>query len=149
ALQAPDPRRLLGQAGFADRLIPPSLRKEALVWSSGKGDSDMGLTDIATIGSIISSVAVALSLVYLALQVRQAERNQRGQMQQGRADRLCGNLIQLSEPATAALWVKGSHAPETLTPEERERFLILCRVAFTSGEDSFLQHRAGLFDQVA
>ncbi len=109
----------------------------------------MGLTEIATIASIVSSAAVALSLVYVAMQVRQAERNQRGLMQQGRADRVGAANIQLATSELASVWIKGMQAPETLASEELERFIILCRAAFISGEDSFLQHKAGLLDEAA
>ena len=109
----------------------------------------MTLSDIATVGSIVSSVALTISLVYVALQVRQAEKNQRGLMQQGRANRITGDLMQLAEPEMASVWIKGLHAPETLAGEELERYLLLCRAAFISGEDTFLQHAAGLFDETA
>ena len=36
----------------------------------------MSLSDVAAIGSLVSGVAVLVSLVYLSLQVKQAERNQ-------------------------------------------------------------------------
>jgi hypothetical protein len=48
----------------------------------------MKLSDLASIGSLISSAAVLISLVYLALQIRQAERNQRALIHQGRASRM-------------------------------------------------------------
>jgi hypothetical protein len=109
----------------------------------------MSLTDIAALGSIVSSAAVALSLFYVALQVRQAEKNQRGLMQQGRADRVGNASLAISLPETASVWIKGAQLPEMLSAEEMERFLLLCRAAFISGEDSFLQHRAGLLDEAA
>jgi hypothetical protein len=109
----------------------------------------MTLSDIAAFASIVSSAAVALSLFYVALQVRQAERNQRGLMQQGRADRVSNASLAISLPETASVWIKGARRPETLSAEELERFLLLCRAAFISGEDSFLQHKAGLLDAVA
>jgi hypothetical protein len=109
----------------------------------------MTLSDIATVASIVSSVALTISLVYVALQVRQAEKNQRGLMQQGRANRLSSDLMLLAEPQMASLWIKGLHTPETLAGEELERYLLLCRAAFISGEDSFLQHCAGLLDESA
>ena len=43
----------------------------------------MNLSDVASIGSFVSGVAVLVSLVYLSLQVRQTERNQRALMNQG------------------------------------------------------------------
>ena len=37
----------------------------------------MSLTDLASLGSFVSGVTVLISLIYLALQVRQAEKNDR------------------------------------------------------------------------
>jgi hypothetical protein len=45
--------------------------------------------------------------------------------------------------------LKGSQEPSDLSPLELEQFLLICRAAFLSGEDSFLQHKAGLLDQIA
>ena len=109
----------------------------------------MALADIATVAGIVSSAALTISLVYVALQVRQAEKNQRGLMQQGRANRLDMMLLQMAEPQISSIWIKGSQTPESLTAEELERYLLICRAAFLSGEDSFLQHKAGLLDAVA
>ncbi|HEX3432128.1 MAG TPA: hypothetical protein VHT03_14710 [Rhizomicrobium sp.] len=43
----------------------------------------MSLSDLASLGSFVSAFAVLASLVYLALQVRQAEKNQRAILNQG------------------------------------------------------------------
>jgi hypothetical protein len=75
----------------------------------------MALTDIATVAGIVSSAALTISLVYVALQVRQAEKNQRGLMQQGRANRLDMMLLQMAEPQISSIWIKGSQTPESLT----------------------------------
>jgi hypothetical protein len=110
----------------------------------------MNLSDAAAVAGIFSSAAVAVSLVYLALQVRQAERNQRGLMQQGRADRVSDYQLRLAaDPTLAALVAKGHWTPEQLTLEEFERYMGFCRSAFLSGEDSVLQHKAGLLDDAA
>jgi hypothetical protein len=109
----------------------------------------MSLSDLASLGNFVSGVAVLISLVYLALQVRQAERNQRGLMQQGRADRLSFLLLQMSEAGTAEIYSKGADAPQDLSESELERFLLICRSAFLSGEDSLLQYKAGLLDEAA
>nr|HLK25252.1 hypothetical protein [Caulobacteraceae bacterium] len=109
----------------------------------------MTLADAAAVASIVSSVAVALSLVYLAVQVRQAEKNQRGLMQQGRADRASDAALRLADPQLSAVWNKGRQSPEQLSPEELDQFLMMCRMSFLSAEDSFLQHKAGLMDEAA
>ena len=107
------------------------------------------LADVATIAGIVSSAALTISLVYVALQVRQAEKNQRGLMQQGRANRLDAVLLNMAEPQLAAVWLKGSQKPADLSALELEQFLHIARAAFLSGEDSFLQHKAGLLDETA
>jgi hypothetical protein len=110
----------------------------------------MNLSDAASVASVVSSAAIAVSLVYLALQVRQAERNQRGLMQQGRANRVSDFSMRLAEnPTLSALLAKGAWTPEQLTVEEFERYLSYCRASFLSGEDTFLQHRAGLLDEAS
>lgn len=43
----------------------------------------MSLSDLASLGSFVSGFAVLVSLVYLALQVRQAEKNQRAVLNHG------------------------------------------------------------------
>ena len=109
----------------------------------------MTLSDVAAGAGILSSVAVALSLVYLALQVRQAEKNQRGLLQQGRADRAADAALRLADPGLASVWNKGRQTPEALSADELDRFLMMCRMSLLSAEDSFLQHKAGLMEEAA
>ena len=44
--------------------------------------------------------------------VGEAEKNQRGLMQQGRANRLTMDLMHIAEPHMASVWIKGC-TPET------------------------------------
>ena len=44
----------------------------------------MSLSDLAAIGSFVSGIAVFFSFFFLALQLRQANRDQKALMQQGR-----------------------------------------------------------------
>jgi hypothetical protein len=107
------------------------------------------LSEVATLASIVSSAAVALSLVYVALQVRQAEKNQRALMQQGRADRAWEGAFRVAEPTLSATFYKGMRQPQDLSADELDQFLSICRAAFLSSEDSFLQHKSGLLDRSA
>jgi len=109
----------------------------------------IGLSDVAALASIVSSAAVAGSLVYVALQVRQAEKNQRALMQQGRADRAWEGAFRVADPAMSRLFHKGMRHPGELSAEELDQFLLICRAAFLSGEDSFLQNKSGLLDRSA
>jgi hypothetical protein len=107
------------------------------------------LSEIAALAGIVSSAAVAVSLVYVALQVRQAEKNQRALMQQGRANRAWDGAFRTADPALSAVFHKGMRQPAELSADELDQFLSICRAAFLSGEDSFLQHKSGLLDRTA
>ena len=109
----------------------------------------MSMEDIYYVSQIVSVIAVVASLVYLSLQVRQTERNQRAMMQQGRANRVSDAVMRTSDPQTSGVFHKGSRHPETLSPEEVDRYMLITRAIFISAEDSFLQHTAGLLDESA
>jgi hypothetical protein len=47
----------------------------------------MSLSDLAALGSFVSGVAVMVTLIFLLLQMRQANRNQRALMQRMRSAR--------------------------------------------------------------
>ncbi len=109
----------------------------------------MTLADLGSVAAIVGNLALILTLVYVAMQVRQAEKNQRATIQQGRANRLTDIALRLAEPGLTAIWSKGARDPEALSADELDRFLGICRAAFISGEDSFLQHGSGLLDHGA
>jgi hypothetical protein len=85
----------------------------------------------------------------VAIQVRQAEKNQRALMQQGRADCAWDGAFRVAEPTLSGLFSKGMRRPEDLSSAELDQFLLICRAAFLSGEDSFLQHKSALLDPTA
>jgi hypothetical protein len=102
----------------------------------------MSLADIA---SLASSVAVLVSLLFLAVQVRQSNRNQRSLMQQGRTTRNVDLLFRLADPALSKLWARVSTSG---TLEDAEYYMLYGYMAsvFWSYEDSFFQFRAGMLD---
>ena len=63
----------------------------------------MSLSDLAALGGFLSSLAVCGSLVYLALQVRQSDRNQRSLMIQGIATRGSGIIMFMAQPHISPL----------------------------------------------
>ena len=109
----------------------------------------MSLSDLANIGSFISGVGVLISIIYLATQVRRAEKYQQALMQQGRAARVADLFMRLTEPSIAAAMVKGQAADASLSAVEAQQLLFVVRTLFLSFEDSYLQQRAGLLDKDA
>jgi len=107
------------------------------------------LEEVFYLSQSIASVAVMGSLIYLGIQVRAADRGQRSIMQQGRADRVSKASLTMAAPELAAVWQKGMDADPTMTRTEVTQWLLMCRAAFLSGEDSFLQHQVGALDQAA
>ena len=68
----------------------------------------MTLEETFYLSQTIASVAVVGSLIYLGLQVRYAERAQRGIMQQDRADRTSHAALTLAQGGLASIWHRGA-----------------------------------------
>ena len=98
----------------------------------------MSLEEVFYLSQSIASVAVVGSLIYLGLQARAADRGQRSIMQQGRADRVSKAWLTIASPELAVVWQKGMDADAGMTRTEVTQWLLMCRAAFTSNEDSFL-----------
>jgi len=100
----------------------------------------MSLSDLASLGSLVSGGAVLLSLVYLALQVRQAEKNQQAQITQTRTTRSIDILMQYSEPGLAEAILRARKGAEDLTETEHIQFTSYMLALFSHWEDSYFQH---------
>ena len=109
----------------------------------------MSLSDLASLGSFVSGLAVLTSLIYLALQVRQTERNQQISIRHSRASRIVELELALADPVMAAAWQRGSRGPDDLTATELSQFISLCRAFFFHFEDSFYQREEGLLNDAA
>jgi hypothetical protein len=109
----------------------------------------MSLSDLASLGSFVSGIAVLTSLIYLALQVRQTERNQQISIRHSRASRIVELEVALADPAVAGAWLRGSGSPEEITPTELSQFIHLCRALLFHFEDSFYQREEGLLNDDA
>jgi len=109
----------------------------------------MSLSDLASLGSFVSGLAVLISLIYLALQVRQTKRNQQIAIRHSRATRVVELHVALADIAVADAWLHGSLSPRDITPTELSQFVNLCRALFFHFEDSFYQREEGLLNDDA
>jgi hypothetical protein len=64
----------------------------------------MSLSDLASLGSFVSGVAVVFSFVFLGLQIRQSDRNQRAVLNAQSSSLFAEHLLKLSEPHLANLF---------------------------------------------
>jgi hypothetical protein len=117
--------------------------------SSSSGDNDMTLSDLASIGSLISGLAVLVSLVYLSLQIRQTERNQQASIRQGRIDRGVALEAARMEPFVAEAVARGIAGDPNLTPQQLAVFVSYANAYFLHAEDTYYQHEVGLLNEAA
>ena len=110
----------------------------------------MTLESAYYISQMITAVAVVVSLIYLAIQVRQAERNQRVLVRLTRAERGLSISAGLQEPYMAGAWEKAmADDIEGLSAQEVGALAnFLRRMAVTYLEDQAQHDEALLSDAV-
>ena len=106
----------------------------------------MHLSDLP---SIISSIAVIVTLVFLLIQTRQTNRNQKALMQQGRTARWIDIILNRTTPSISAILNQASQADSTLDGSQIGTVLAQYGALFWSIEDSFLQYQSGLLDEMS
>ena len=109
----------------------------------------MSLSDLASLGSFASGIAVVVTLLFLLLQLRQSNLNQKSLMQQGRTARTVDLLTKFTDPNLAAIILRAFRADPSLTDEEYFVFYGYAGALFWNYEDSFLQFKIGTLDQLS
>jgi hypothetical protein len=107
----------------------------------------MTLSDLASIGSFVSGLAVLASLVYLSLQIRQTERNQQASIRQGRINRAVELEAARMEPFVAEAITNGIAGDQNLTPQQLAIFVSYAAAYFLHAEDTYYQHEMGLLNE--
>jgi len=103
----------------------------------------MSLSDLAAVGSFVSGIAVVISFIFLALQVRQANRNQRSLIQQARTGRNVESLHKMAEPPISELLAQAETKPESLSRAQIWSLYGYGAGVFWSYEDSYMQFKTG------
>ncbi|HWY15044.1 MAG TPA: hypothetical protein VNX86_07925 [Rhizomicrobium sp.] len=106
----------------------------------------MSLSDLAAVGTFVSSTAVVFSLIFLALQMRQANLNQRSLMQQGRTARNVDTLLKMSDPFVGELVAEADRNCAAMDPAKIWAFYGFAGSIFWNYENSFLQFQANMLD---
>lgn len=97
---------------------------------------------LASLGEVVGAIAVVVSLIYLAAQVRQSTRAQRLENSSRILDRTAAMQAALSrDPAMSVLFSKGVSDPSTLSPQERIQFTWAMYEFFGALEFMFLAAR--------
>lgn len=109
----------------------------------------MNLSDFASIAGDISAVALVITLVFLNLQVRQSEKNQRALIQQGRASRTVDIAIGIMNSDFANIYYRCINGDPTISETQLAQFMGYCRAVFLGAEDSFLQNKESQLGKLA
>jgi len=107
----------------------------------------MSLSDLAAVGSLISGIAVFLSFIFLALQLRQANRNQRSLMQQARTARNVEILLKMADPGISETLAQANTNCAAMSDPKIWSFYGFGAAVFWSYEDCFLQFQAKTLDE--
>ena len=106
----------------------------------------MNLSDVASAASIVSSAAVALSLIYLGLQAHQNTKHTRALIQAGRVDRLMAQMIGYSDADKCAAYLTGNGQAATPEAIKQRQFMLQCLGQVGVMLDAFTQHSDGLLN---
>jgi len=113
----------------------------------------MSLSDLASLDSLISGFAVLISLLFLYFQLRQmnaqvlqSEKNQRALVNQGAIHRSSEVVMWLADHS--ALLARNAAGEHEFTADEILQLTLAQRVSFVASQDVYVQHKAGLADQI-
>ena len=109
----------------------------------------MNFADVAAIAGAISALAVLVSLLFLNIQVRLTEKNQRALTQQGRAGRTADIAMRLMAADFSVIFCRCKNGDPSITEPMLDQFMGYCRAVFLGAEDSFIQHEESLLSELA
>jgi len=102
----------------------------------------MTLQDLGSIGELVGALAVLVSLVYLAFQIRQNTQALRASIRQENRKSIGEFYTLLTQPETARLWRVGLTSPSDLGDDDRESFHALLSFLFNHFETAY--HRRSM-----
>jgi len=104
----------------------------------------MSLTEFASVATIVSSLAVLVSVIYVAVQVRQAARNQRGTTHQMRAALSADVMLRIAETDLSQAFRAGLIGDPNITEGQFWRFFYAASAIMRTTENAFSQYEDGL-----
>jgi len=106
----------------------------------------MTLSELGNLGEAIGGIAVLVSLVYLAIQIRQNTKATRASTLLGLTNAWQDYLLQAIQPSMVDLLQNSARDPEGMSRSDLLRFFLLTRIIFRRFENDFLQFESGTFD---
>jgi hypothetical protein len=106
----------------------------------------MSLEDLGNIGEFVAAVGVIVSLIYLAMQIRQNTESVRANTSHAVSSSFTEWGRRLLDRDLFCIWREGRGDLQSLSPEERDRFLMMAQIQFRNYEDAFHQFQRSLLE---
>jgi len=107
----------------------------------------MNLADLASIAEIVGGLAVVISLIYLAIEVRQNTNSVRNATLQSNTAIWSSLLSGLTAPGVIEAYSAGISGKPDIQPLQYTQFFLLSRSLFVAFENQYYQYRKGALDQ--
>lgn len=107
----------------------------------------MSLEDLGNLGEFVAAAAVVVSLIYLALQIRQNTDSLREAARRSTQDTIYRlNLLFVENPEVAALAMRGAAEAESLDPLKISRLHMLFMTTFLHYQDVYHRSQRSLIE---
>lgn len=107
----------------------------------------MTISELGSVGELLGSIAVFISLVYLATQVRRSTETARTSTYQSVVSEFSAlNQSMASTPDLSLLFVRAQEDFESLSADEKARVSQLFFMCFRNFENIYYQHRKGFLE---
>ena len=107
----------------------------------------MSLEQLGLIADIVSAIAIVITLVYLALQIKDSARSTRSAAVTDATTAMQAFYQELgSNPATSKLFLEAVTNPDALSQQNQFQFLMLMHSCFLGFQRSFFLAREGTLD---
>jgi len=108
----------------------------------------MSLEDLGNVGEFVAAVAVIISLIYLAVQIRQNTRSVRSSTNQGIRKMIQEiDLLLASDPELNRIWTLGRKDPACLDQEQWGRFSTLVLMFYRNFENAYYERQNKAVDE--
>ena len=101
---------------------------------------------IGAIGETVGALAVVISLIYLAVQIRNQNLESKAATVQQVLQHNAATISQLQDPDLAQIWITGLGDIDALSDVERLRFVMYITTVLRDYENAYFQWRNGRLD---
>ncbi len=107
----------------------------------------MTLEEWAAVGEIVGGGAILVSLIYVAVQIRQANRNSRASAIQSFSSQFSTAMLAFGEPRNVELHLSANTGLASLSESDLAEYTALLMTMFRMWESFFIQQQEGVMDK--